>query len=184
MHPCLQDRNADAIADHRVVYHCGQCGGRLGVLAPIEQTRVVVKKCSDCDARIYCADAAERVEPGPSPLAGFSPSRHLPHHQRSRLRAAIAGLVREQRNGQKLALPVTATPLDERCHPLGVTLAGLVTDLTEQWIRVTLPTDRHASYWLLDFGPSGHAGCQLAVRCETAAPVGDGSWRVAGALAS
>ncbi|TWT85260.1 hypothetical protein Pla123a_00670 [Posidoniimonas polymericola] len=161
---------------------CSVCSNQLNAAAPTENRRVVLRACASCEARYYTADLPGALSGAPH--VGLASPASLPTHEHRRLRRLISVLVAAGELAHGLALPVTATPLDERYVPVGQTVAGVVSDLTEQWIRVTLPTDRHASYWLLDFGPSGHAGCQVAVRCETASPVGDGSWRVAGAPAS
>lgn len=164
--------------DDRLISLCGGCGAGLALLAPIAHTRAVPRACGQCAAVVFCADTGNDDHHAGAVTAG-----DLPFHQRSRLRAAIARLLGPNQPGVRLSLPVTATPLDELYAVLGPTVAGEASDLAEQWVRFTLPTDRHAGYWLLDFGPSGHAGLQVAVRCETASPVGDGSWRIGGAPA-
>lgn len=165
---------------------CVLCSNTLNAGPPVAHRHAVLRACVACEARYYTADLAGEAgsSPAAEPQPGLASPAALPSSELQRLRRLISVVVTAGELAHGLATPVTATPLDDRFAPSGVTLTGVVSDLTESWIRVTLPTDRQASYWLLDFGPSGHAGSQIAVRSETAAPVGDGSWRIAGAPAA
>ena len=153
--------------------------------APQEGLPVCLRACTYCYAKYYAADAAELdTEPRPTEAGPWSVStEHLPSHDRGRLRGLVTRLAASGPDAQRLALAATATPLDEWLVPIAPAVGAVVTDLTPQGARVVVPTDRHASYWLVDFSPSGMPGVQIAVRYETAAPLRDGNWRVAGSIA-
>lgn len=176
------------------IARCTRCGRGCSVSAPVVGLDVALTRCGGCDHRHYVLGEGAEAPDLLSPLdarQGFRPSRHVSLQRPSAMDRFIVELAgnepvsEDQRRLSPwlaIAVPVTATPLDERFFPSDVAQNAATVDLSHSGMAFVSTSATQASYWMIDFGLAGHPGSQAILKPIRGERIDQSCWKTAGPL--
>lgn len=174
--------------EHSAGMHCPLCTTLPERTVPLPSRPAFLVQCISCPNRFYsqATTANGATTGGHEFLRGFSPFKHLPHQNPSRLERLISAV--EQLHectirphvdiDEDILLMLTAVPLGAEFQPLANAIATASSKLSCHGMDLEMFQPMDACYWLLDFGPSGFPGAQIVVKPIRTRPMPDGGWKV------